>query len=176
MRSDHDNKGSYCLLCDIFDCQKKFQLVVYKYRISSNNSPGRFSFHTKRGQLFERRQLFEGDDYFKYCSLDLCPTYFVLLLNWSIKSENNRIKWTENRLLKCFKFGPLLNFQCQHPWRQIFNRHWSVFLDEKGDAERGWVRAIIRERRLFEIFLSKKSDYWNDAINRRTGTLLKHCL
>ena len=26
-----------------------------------------FFFRTKRGQLFERRQLFKGGDYFKYC-------------------------------------------------------------------------------------------------------------
>ena len=40
----------------------------------------------------------------------------------------------------------------------------------------GGMRAIIRERRLFQIFPSKGSDYWKDAINGRTGTLLKHCL
>ena len=30
---------------------------------------------------------------------------------------------------------------------------------------RGWVRAIIRQRRLFEIFTSKGSYYWKEAIN-----------
>ena len=40
----------------------------------------------------------------------------------------------------------------------------------------GGMRVIIQERRLFQIFPSKGSDYWKEAINRRTGTLLKDCL
>ena len=30
-------------------------------------------FRTKRGRLFEGRRLFEGDDYFSYCSLEAVP-------------------------------------------------------------------------------------------------------
>ena len=58
----------------------KFQLVVYKYRISSNNSRRRFFFHTKREQLFEPRRLFEGDDYFKYCSLEFVLYIFCFII------------------------------------------------------------------------------------------------
>ena len=38
------------------------------------------------------------------------------------------------------------------------------------------MRAIIRERRLLEIFWSKGSDSWKEAGTRRTGTLLEHCI
>ena len=45
------------------------------YQISPNNSQGAniSSFRFKRGRLFEGRRLFEGDDYFKYCLLEVVP-------------------------------------------------------------------------------------------------------
>ena len=39
-----------------------------------------FFFRTKRGQLFEGRQLFAGDDYFKFCSLEVTPLIFCLII------------------------------------------------------------------------------------------------
>ena len=36
------------------------------------------------------------------------------------------------------------------------------------------MKAIIRERRLFQIFLSKGSDSWKEAGTRRTNILLEH--
>ena len=58
----------------------KFQLIVYKYRIFSNDSRGRFFFHTKRGQLLAGRRLFERDNYFKYCSLEFVPYIFCFII------------------------------------------------------------------------------------------------
>ena len=39
-----------------------------------------FFFRTKRGQLFEGRQLFAGGDYFKFCSLEVTPLIFCLII------------------------------------------------------------------------------------------------
>ena len=46
--------------------------IILNYLFSSNNSRGNyFFFRTKRGQLIQGRRLFEGGNYFKYCSLEV---------------------------------------------------------------------------------------------------------
>ena len=46
--------------------------IILNYLFSSNNSRGNYLFfRTKRGQLIQGRRLFEGGNYFKYCSLEV---------------------------------------------------------------------------------------------------------
>ena len=95
------------------------------YCISSNNSRGNyFFFRIKRGRLFEGRWLFES-----------------LALNKS------------SALIKCSKFGSLINFQSLDP-------HWSVLLADSSSTwqagnkrKRGVQGAIIRGRQLIEGWL-----------------------
>ena len=60
--------------------------------ISSNDSRGLLLvfFHTKRGRLFKGRRLLKGDDYFKYCSLEVVPKIFcfIISLNQKIITSN----------------------------------------------------------------------------------------
>ena len=61
------------------------------YRISLNNSRRRFFFfHTKRGRLFKGRQLFDGGDYFKHCSLEVV----FFLFSHEINKWPHQINWT----------------------------------------------------------------------------------
>ena len=41
---------------------------------------GDFFFSHKKGRLFEGRQLFAGGDYFKFCSLEVTPLIFCLII------------------------------------------------------------------------------------------------
>ena len=45
-----------------------------------------------------------------------------ILLDYPIKSKNDRIKKTEHRLSKCSKFSSLISFQCQYPRWKSLNR------------------------------------------------------
>ena len=50
----------------------QYMAIILNYLFSSNNSRGNyFFFLTKRGQLIQGRRLFEGGNYFKYCSLEV---------------------------------------------------------------------------------------------------------
>ena len=52
----------------------------HHYPISLNKNWGRFFFFLhKKGAIFEGRSLFEGGDYFKYCSLEVIC--FIMPLN-----------------------------------------------------------------------------------------------
>ena len=91
------------------------------YRISSNNIGRRrlfFFFRTTRGRSFE------GDDYYKLCSLEVVPKRFCFIIplnkKWSIQ-----INWTW-----ASKFGPLINIQCQCPRRHNLNRQCSNLQDQ----------------------------------------------
>ena len=61
------------------------------YRNSLNNSRRRFFFFTpKRGRLFKGRQLFDGGDYFKHCSLEVV----FFLFSHEINKWSHQINWT----------------------------------------------------------------------------------
>ena len=175
MRSYHDNKGYCCLLVTSLIANEISTSFVYIF--PRTIAGGVFFFPHQKRVIIRAKAIIPGRRLFQILLSRIWILYFVLLLNWSALHQkiiaSNKL---EKRLLDCFKFGSLINFQCQHPWRQSLNRQWSVLLDKKGAAERGGMRAIIQERRLFQILPSKGSDYWKDAIHRRTGTLLKHCL
>ena len=72
---------------------------------------GQFFFRTKRGRLFE------GGDYFKYCSLEIGLN---ILFCYPIKT---RKIITYTRFFESSKFGSLINFQCQYPRRGNLNCH-----------------------------------------------------
>ena len=60
------------------------QNVFHMYIVFPRIIAGRdyLFFRTKRGRLLEGRRLFEGDDYFRYCSLEKSyPKYFVLFFH-----------------------------------------------------------------------------------------------
>ena len=67
------------------------------YRISLNNSRRRFFFSHKKGRLFKGRQLFDGGDYFKHCSLEVV---FFFIFPW------NQQMITSNKLNMHFFSAP----------------------------------------------------------------------
>ena len=76
-----------------------------------------FFFHTKRGRLFEGRRLFKGDDYFKYCSLEVVPKIFCFIISSNqkiITSNKLNILWAN---FKCSKINMV-------PW--LIFRAWIV--------------------------------------------------
>ena len=100
------------------------------YCISSNNSQGSyFFFRIKRGWLFEGRRLFQ------------------ILLTGSLALNKS------SALIKCSKFGSLINFQS-------LDCHWSVLLADSSSTwqagnkrKRGVQGAIIRGRQFIEGWL-----------------------
>ena len=81
--------------CNIFDWQQNFSSELCLIdAVFPRTIAGAIFFHTKRGQLFERRRLFEGDDYFKYCSLEFVRYIFCFILTdqfcWIKKGDSER--------------------------------------------------------------------------------------
>ena len=66
-----------------------------------------FFSHQKGAILFEGRRLFKGDDYFKYCSLEVVPKIFCFIISSNqkiITSNKLNILWAN---FKCSKLNML---------------------------------------------------------------------
>ena len=106
-----------------------------------------FSHKKGPGWLFEGRRLFNGGDYFKYCIAHWksCP-----LSHWNIM--------TTYELFKCYKFGSLINFQCQYFRRQL---ELSLISFAGSDSTLTWQGGDKRKRRRQE---GQGGDYSREAI------------
>ena len=78
-RSDHDTKCHHYLLVSSL-IGNKISALSCLNAVFPRTIAGAIFFHTKRGKLFERRGIFEGDDYFKHCSLEFVCYIFCFIL------------------------------------------------------------------------------------------------
>ena len=109
------------------------------------------------GLLFELKWLFEGGDFFKFCSLEVVPHIFCFIIPLS----QNIITWNKLKMgfFKCSKFDSLINFK-------TLNHHWSVMRGQWSWGREGQIW-------LFSFCGSlEPSNYWTFPESLLRGIML----